>query len=135
MDVPEEQLRLLHVGLLLRRRGPSRAAGWSAGDRELLLGQVEPAVVLEAELLFDGLKGRENSIQLATLNCKSESKITGYLRDERLSDARLDGEQEVEPGPVDAVVLDGGDLQQEAGHVKDLILLFLTLVRDADRNL
>ena len=72
VDVPEEQLRLLHVGLLLRRRGPSRAAGWSAGDRELLLGQVEPAVVLEAELLLDGLKGRENSIQLVSLICKSE---------------------------------------------------------------
>ena len=56
MDVPEEQLRLLHVGLLLRRRGPSRAAGRPAGDRELLLGQVEPAVVLEAELLLDGLE-------------------------------------------------------------------------------
>ena len=95
VDVPEEQLRLLHVGLLLRRRGPSRAAGWSAGDRELLLGQVEPAVVLEAELLLDGLKGRENSIQLVSLICKSECKIKGYLRDERLPDARLDGEQEI----------------------------------------
>ena len=75
-------------------------------------------------------------LQTASLNtCKFEYKIRGYLRDERLSDARLDGEQEVEPGPVDAVVLDGGHLQQEAGHVQDLVLLLLALVRDADRNL
>ena len=58
-----------------------------------------------------------------------------YLGDERLADARLDGEQQVEPGPVDAVVLDGRNLQQEAGHVQDLALLLLALVRDADGDL